>query len=424
MFLIYRVLTTVSTPLLISLLNKRLRRGKEHPDRFQEKKAVINIDRPAGKLVWLHAASVGEAQSALIVINNILQIYPDHTILVTTGTVTSAEMMAKKLPPNAIHQFAPLDHPSWVKNFFDHWRPDFVIWMESELWPNMLNEIKERNIRAALLNAHISDKSYETWKKIPFLPKRLLSTFDMILCQTEQDKDRFEHLGGEQISITDNLKYSANPLPYDQNNLIAFQGALASRKLWLYASTHKGEEDLACHAHTELKKKYPDLLTIIIPRHPERRDEIKQICAAYPELKTSFRSENKERPNPSDDIYVADTLGELGLFYKLSPIACIGRSFSDDGGGGHNPIEAAQMDCAVLHGPNVQNLQDIFDDMNAQNACMELQEKEQLVPALDELLSNKEKCHNLQKAAKQFSLNKTSVINTVMAKLKPALDTV
>lgn len=421
MYGIYRVLTYVSTPLLNGLLKKRLNKGKEDPQRFQEKKAITQIGRPSVKLIWLHAASVGEAQSALIVIDQILSLYPAYNILVTTGTITSAEMMAKKLPNKAIHQFAPLDHPQWVKRFLNHWSPDFAIWMESELWPNMLHEVKARNIPAVLLNAHMSDKSYGTWKKIPLMPKTLLKTFSQILCQTQKDKERFEGLGAQNVLVTDNLKYSAKPLPFNQEDSEHLENVTKGRKLWLYASTHKGEEEIACKTHQNLKEKHPNLLTIIVPRHPERRDEIAETCKA---VTYKFRGKKKQLPEKEDEIYIADTLGELGLFYNLVPIACIGRSFSDDGGGGHNPIEAAQYGCATLHGPNVQNLQDIFDDMQNQNACTKLDNFEQLIEALDTLFSKEDKLLTLQNAAKEFSRKKTSVINTVMAQLKPALDTV
>ncbi len=419
MYYIYRALTYTSAPFLQNLLKQRLKNGKELPTRFTEKKSIINITRPDGHLVWIHAASVGEAQSALVVINKILEHNAATNILVTTGTVTSAALMEQKLPVQAIHQFAPLDHPIWVQKFLNHWKPDGILWMESELWPNMLHEIRRRNIKAFLINAHMSEKSYTSWKRIPNLPKHILKTFEKILCQTQEDKRRYDALGARNTIITDNLKYSAAPLAYDQNDLEKISEATQHRPLWLYASTHKGEEKIAIETHQALQGTYPNLLTIIVPRHPERRDEIRKTTQS---MKTAFRGETKNLPQQEDQIYVADTLGELGLFYKLCPIAVIGRSFSNDGGGGHNPIEAAQLGCAVLHGPHVQNLQDIYDDMIAQNACIKLEKPEELAAHIKTLLGDDQKSHAWQKAAKEFSQRKTSVINKVMAHIAPSLN--
>lgn len=419
MYKFYKALTSISAPFLGIFLKKRLKAGKEHPERYQEKKAQISLARPNGKLIWIHAASVGESQSALIVIDNIQSLYHEMNILVTTGTRTSAELMEKKLPKNAIHQFAPLDHPKWVKSFLNHWKPDAALWMESELWPNMLMALKEQGIKTVLLNAHMSEKSYKSWSKAKLLSQEVLSSFRKILCQTEKDKERFENLGAINVIVTDNLKYSADPLIFNKEDLENLKKATSDRKLWLYASTHKGEEELAFKVHRELQSDYPGLLTIIVPRHPERREEI-----SFDNINYSFRGENKVMPTAENQIYIADTLGELGLFYKLAPIACIGRSFSEDGGGGHNPIEAAQMGCAVLHGPHVQNLQDIFDDMKTHDASVQIDHKNDFAQILKSLLSDQEKLKSLQEKAKEFSTKKTSVIKTVMVELRPILDAI
>ncbi len=417
MYIIYKALTKLSTPLLIAILSKRLKAGKELPKRAEEKRAITNKTRPSGELIWIHAASIGEAQSTLIVIDKLLEQNKNLNILVTTGTVTSAQIMADRLPSQAFHQFYPLDHPKWVSRFLDHWKPDSVIWMESELWPNMLHEVKHRNIPAILINARISDKSFKSWRKLKPLAKSTLSAFDKILCQTEQDSKYFDALGAKNVTVTDNLKYSATKLTYDKEKL---ESLVTNRPIWLYASTHKGEEELACKAHINLKKQFPNLLTIIVPRHPERRDEIKDTCQKF-DLNIKFRGGKKKLPEDNDDIYIADTLGELGLFYRLSPIACIGRSFSDDGGGGHNPIEPAQLGCAVIHGKNVQNLQAIFDEMNAANAAICIENPSDLSLVISTLLSNNDKMLGLQNAGKQYAQKKSHVIDKVMSEIKLVL---
>ncbi len=421
MYQIYKILTALSTPLLTAILNKRLKAGKEDPNRIREKLSIIDKPRPDGDLIWIHAASIGEAQSTLVIIDNLLASNKNLNIIVTTGTLTSAQIMEEKLPkPQAFHQFYPLDHPKWVARFANHWNPDCVIWMESELWPNMLHEIKRRKIPAFLINAHMSEKSFRSWKLLKSLTKSMLSAFNKVLCQTDIDKKRFSALGASNIVVTDNLKYSSPALTYDKVNLDKLRDITLGRVIWLYASTHAGEEEIACRSHIELKKQFPNLLTVIVPRHPDRRDDIKNKCSEFG-LNIKFRGFEKSLPNVHDDIYIADTLGELGLFYRLAPLACIGRSFSDDGGGGHNPIEAAQLGCAVIHGNNVQNLQDIFEEMNKAKAAICIEKPENLSLVIETLLSDNNKMLELQNAGKQYAQNKNNVIDGVMSEIKPVL---
>lgn len=421
MYRLYNTLTRISGPALNALLNYRVFKGKELSSRVNEKRGITTRSRPNAALIWLHAASVGEVQSALIVIKKVAKLCPNASILVTTGTITSAKLIENKLPPNAFHQFYPLDHPVWVKRFFKHWKPDFVLWMESELWPNMLSEIKKNKTPALLLNAHMSDKSYKGWKKLPSLIGSMLSTFQIVLCQTETDKQRYEDLGAIKTNITDNLKYSAHALPVDKTALEALSTAQTKRPVWLYASTHTPEEKIACNIHKKLKHHIPDLLTIIVPRHPERRSSIKESCETTG-LSLCFRGNEHKLPSLQDDIYIADTLGELGLFYYISPIACIGRSLSADGGGGHNPIEAAQHNCAILHGPNVQNLQQIFDEMHQADAALQCSDTDDLYQKLLSLFKNPEEVQDLQDKATNYANKKNGVIDVVMKEIIPLLD--
>lgn len=421
MLSIYKSVTSYSRPLLHALLQKRVYAGKEDESRLGERRGKASLPRPDGKLFWVHAASVGEAQSALILIHALLEQNKDLHILLTTGTKTSAQLMAQKLPKRAIHQFYPLDHSYWVSRFLDHWSPDAVFWMESELWPNMLMDIQSRNIPTALVNGRLSPRSFKRWSMFKKSIAEILKTFDLVLTQTEQEQHYYTELGATKVLTTDNLKYSASPLGYDEADYNALKKAIGNRPFWLYASTHKGEEQLACDIHTELKKDMPNLLTIVVPRHPERGPEISDICEAN-ELDGVLRRQIKRLPDIDTDIYIANTLGELGLFYSLSPIACIGRSFSDDGGGGHNPIEAAQLNCAVLHGPNVQNLSDIFDEMDSAGAALKIEKKDDFAPLLKDLLSTSEKQDELQRRGFDFAAAKTRVIDTVMKEIQPLLN--
>jgi 3-deoxy-D-manno-octulosonic-acid transferase len=416
----YQWLMRALSPLLCNLLDKRVKAGKEDVGRLSERKGRTDKPRPKGVLYWVHAASVGEAQSSKTLISALLERDPELHILATTGTLTSAKIMAKTLPPRAFHQFYPLDHPDWTNSFLDHWRPDAVFWMESELWPNMLGQIKARNIPATLVNARLSPQSYKKWRYARPVIKKLLASFNLILCQTDRDENYFNDLGAPQTHVTDNLKYSAAPLGVDKEDLQKFNDATMNRPCWVYASSHKGEEELVARTHQILKRELPDLLSIIIPRHPERRDAIVEDLKAY-DLGVMLRGEAHDLPSLDTDIYIADTLGELGLFYRACPIAIIGRSFSDDGGGGHNPIEAAQLHCATLHGPNVQNLQDIFDEMNRAGAAKRLIDADKLADEVLNLLQDETALKVAQDRAVKFAADKARVLPRVMAHIDPIL---
>jgi 3-deoxy-D-manno-octulosonic-acid transferase len=420
MLLFYKTLTYISGPFLSLLLLWRCYNEKEDQARLNERKGQASHPRLNGELIWIHAASVGEAQSALILIKELSITDSKLNFLITSGTKTSAELMAKRLPQNAQHQYYPLDNPIWVRKFLNHWKPDLILWMESELWPNMLDAIKQRNITAFLVNARLSDRSSKRWSLFKASAKKILSTFTMILAQTNQDKDRFDALNALKTIVTDNLKYSASPLQYDQNDLRDLSKSINDRPIWVYASTHEGEEALAARIHSELKETYPNLLTIIVPRHPERRHDIQKTLNVMG-LTTGLRGENKDLPCADTEIYIADTLGELGLFYRLASIAVIGRSFSNDGGGGHNPIEAAQLNCAITTGPNVQNQIQLFNEMFTAKAAMQVQTEQELINQLKLYLSDKGALDTAIKTAKNFAQSKDDIIHTVMDKIIPLL---
>lgn len=417
---IYRTLTNHAALPLGLLLKRRLAKGKEHQERWQEKKGVISKERPLGSLVWLHAASVGEAQSALIFIEKIVATYPHINILVTTGTLGSAEMLSKRLPEQAFHQFLPLDHPQWVEAFFSHWKPNLAIWMESELWPNILSTLKKKNIPAILLNARLSPESLKSWKRFPKSAEEILGAFSKILCQTETDQKSYAELGATQAEVTGNIKYNAKPLPYDEALLSEISAEIKDRPIWLYASTHASEELIAARLHQKLKKDIPNLLTIIVPRHPDRGAEL-ETQLEKTGVRVIRRSKNYDFPTDDTDIYLADTLGELGLFYRLASIAVVGRSFSDDGGGGHNPIEPAQLGCAVLHGPLIQNLQQIYDDMQAMNACMQVNDEEHFYQVLRKLFLNGTDLKTAQDKALQFCENQDHILTKVWSEIEPLM---
>lgn len=420
MYKLYSIIMALGKPILKFILIRRCKNGKEDPDRLAERMGQANRERPAGPLLWVHAASVGEAQSTLILIDEITKRSQNLNILVTTGTKTSAELLEKRLPEQAIHQYYPLDCPKWVKSFLNQWRPDCIIWMESELWPNMLMQINSLGIPTALVNARLSEKSVKRWQRQSKFISQLLNCFSVILAQTLIDEVNFKKLGARNVHVTDNLKYCASPLPANQKSLDEFNEAIKDRKVWLYASTHEGEESLACRLHKRLKIDFPNLLTIIVPRHPNRTEDIRNICSNH-EMIFSSRGEQHTLPQPDDDIYIANTIGELGLFYRACNIVCIGRTFSKDGGGGHNPIEAAQLDCAIIHGPQTQNLARIFEEMDGYGASICVKSEAKFEETLRKILNDEETLMILQNKASQFANNKSRILDRIMNHIDPLL---
>ncbi|MDB2682980.1 3-deoxy-D-manno-octulosonic acid transferase [Alphaproteobacteria bacterium] len=419
---LYKVVSKHSESRLNAFLQKRLERGKEDAARIGEREGVATMARPEGALIWVHGASVGEAQSALILIKRLLERAhgKDVHVMITTGTMSSAGFLQDRLPEGCFHQFYPLDHPSWVAKFLDHWQPDAAIWMESELWPNMLLAVQERNIPAVMVNARLSDTSFKRWKWLKGDIKKLLQSFDLILTQDGEAKERYEKLGASSVQNIGNIKYSAVPLKKDDEALSALRVAVGNRPLWVYASTHQGEEEIALQVHQVLKASLPDVLTVIVPRHVERGEKIEDLIADNG-LTYTRRSYSDAVPGASDDIYLADTMGELGLFYRLAPIACIGRSLSDDGGGGHNPIEAAQLHCGVLHGPNIQYQRDFFAEMDAEGAAMQVDEAAHLAQVLERLLSDSDALQEFRDRAFGFTQSKGGVVEDVLGELTPIL---
>lgn len=417
---IYHSLTAYSAPALRRILRTRLKRGKEDPARMGERMGEPGLPRPPGPLAWFHAASIGEAQSTLILVNTLLERFPDLHVLVTTGTVTSAAVMHQRLPGRAMHQYYPLDHPEWVERFLNHWQPSLIFWMESELWPNMLRAIRLRNIHCVLVNARMSLRSYSRWKKARATVAELLSAFDLCLAQTREDAESFTKLHAINVRIRDNLKYAAAPLPCDGTALDDLKRAIGNRPLWLYASTHDGEEQIACALHKKLKHAIPGLLTVIVPRHPERRDAVNIVCRDAG-LNASLRSFDLTLPHDDDDIYIADTLGELGLFYRLAPVCCIGRTFSRDGGGAHNPIEAAQLGSAVLHGPLTQNWSLIFTEMDDARAAIRVDTEDRFAAALQHYLTDAPARAALQDAGRRFAAAKAETLPQILKDIEPFL---
>lgn len=395
----------------------RLFAKKEDPAHFFERLGFSKKKRPQGNLVWIHAVSVGESLAALPLINALLNKNTELHILVTTGTVTSARLMRQRLPARAIHQFIPIDHPICISMFLERWSPSCVLWLESELWPLFLCSIKKRKISSILINARVSDGSYKRWSRFPNLVRFLLGQFDLCLAQSPQMAFRLRTLGAPHIRMPGNLKFAAAPLPVDIEDLAHLKGVTEGRALLLAASTHYNEENKIGELHLRLKEKFPDLLTIIVPRHPNRGVEI------YEELSDKglsiIRRSTGKSIDSRTDIYIADTLGELGLFYRLCPIVLMGGSFVPIGG--HNPIEPALLESVLLFGPHMENFPDVVEKFERHEAAFQVKNIEEAFEKIKQLLEEPLFCFDMADRARKVAKSEHAVLERILEDIKPYL---
>ncbi len=371
----YRAISRAMHPAAGLFLRRRGQQGKEVPERLNERMGIASALRPSGTLLWFHAASVGETNVVLPLVEALRRERPDLGILLTTVTVTSARVAAARLPKGAIHQFVPLDSPAFVRRFLDHWRPDIALFTESEIWPNLIMDADRRRIPLFLLNARMSERSFKRWLQMPGLSRPLFSRFAVVLAQSDALAKRLAKLGAPKVISAGNIKFDSPPPPIDLTELARFKGMAAGRRVFLAASTHPGEEDLIAEAHKALSAAYPGLLTVIVPRHPERGADIAAMLAAQG-LAAATRSTGTAI-NADTGVYVADTVGELALFYAFAPLAFIGGSLAPHGG--HNPIEAVKLGAGVITGPHWHNFPEVYQALAEQGGCRFVTSQEDLI---------------------------------------------
>jgi 3-deoxy-D-manno-octulosonic-acid transferase len=413
---LYRTAVRAATPLIERHLQKRAARGKEDPARANERRGRPARPRGDKPLVWFHGASVGESVSLLALIARLLKDYPGAQVMVTTGTVTSAKTMAERLPEGAFHQYLPVDHPDWAASFLDHWKPGLLVWTESDFRPAMLLEIGRRKIPAVSLNAGMSEKSRRRWSLAKPFIREMLSAFDLCLAQSEKQARGLEDFGVKRAKASANLKYSSLPLPFDQQKLDALKNTVGKRPLFLWASSHPGEEDMACRVHARMKTKHPDLLTLLVPRHIARGKDIKALCEKAG-LKAALRSEGA-MPGAGDDVYIADTMGELGLFYRLSRLAVVGGSFCFRS---HNPIEPAQLGCVIFYGPVVDHIVTLCEDFENCGGALRLPDEAALTEKVAAFLDNPAAFDPMAEAALALTRARAGIIDEVAGELAPFL---
>ena len=415
----YRGLTWLAGPLLRRYLQRRLIAGREDPQRFSERFGEASAERPAGPMTWIHASSVGESLSMLSLIERLRRERPEITILMTSGTVSSARILEERLPQGVLHQYIPVDRMSWVRRFLDHWRPDLVLWVESEFWPGVLSEVKSRGIPAMLMNARISARSWRSWRRARWMIRRLLSAFDLCMAQTELDAERLRDLGAVNVACPGNIKFAAEPLPADAEALSALETSMAGRPRWLAFSTHPGEEEIIAAAHSILARNLPDILTIIVPRHPARGAEIDRTLSASGSVIMRSRQETLNRDSC---FLLADTMGELGLFFRLTDITLVGGSLVPHGG--QNPIEPARLGCAIVHGRHMENFLAIEGELKTAGASALAETAEEIAREVGALLSNAGQRQRRMSAARSVADDKFSILDRVFTHLDPVLNNI
>jgi 3-deoxy-D-manno-octulosonic-acid transferase len=400
-------------------LERRRAEGKEDANRLGERMGEAGLPRPDGQLVWFHAASVGEAASLIELFRRLQQARPELTCLVTTVTVTSAQFLADRLPDSCIHQYAPMDVVPWVERFLAHWRPDLAVWTESELWPAMLCQTYARGVPMLLINARISSRSFRRWQLLGGMAKALFARFDRILAQDDLAGEQLTLLGAdpERLTVEGSLKEGAAPLPYDEAERVRIARVLSGRPVWLAASTHPGEEETALVAHVHARRALPMLAMILAPRHPARGDALAEMLRG--KGYTVAQRSKGEPVTAETDVYLADTLGEMGLWYRIASVSFVGGSLVDVGG--HNPFEPALLGSAIIHGPHVRNFIDGYRRLAQADAAVLVRSEAELGEAIVATMAP-ERAAELAAHAWEAVSEGAEVTDAVLATLGEALD--
>jgi 3-deoxy-D-manno-octulosonic-acid transferase len=411
----YRFASVAAAPMAPRLLAWRLKRGKEHATRLAERRGEASLRRPFGPLIWVHSASVGEMLSVIPLIARIRA--ENFAVLVTSGTVTSAALAETRLPTGALHQFIPLDAPRFIARFLEHWRPDLALFVESDLWPNLIVACARHDVPMILINGRLSERSFKRWRLMPAMIAALLGKLDLCLTQSGADAQRYGQLGAPRVTVCGNLKLDVPAPPVDQAALTKMKTMIGARVVIAAASTHAGEETAIIAAHRRLRAKYPTLLTMIAPRHPARGQSIAEM-AQTAGVAVALRSRG-ELPKPDVGIYVADTMGEMGLIYRLAPIVFMGGSLANHGG--QNPIEAVKLGAAVLHGPHVSNFAEIYATLDDSRGALSVADEDELTTALAAWLAKPASRSAVAAAASATVATLSGALERTLAALEPYL---
>lgn len=411
----YRRLSAAAMPLSTLLIHRRVRQGKEETGRINERRGISGIGRPRGPLIWIHGASVGEVLAAAELIGRLRAL--NIRILLTSGTVTSAGIVAKRFPADVLHQYVPFDAPRYVSRFLDHWRPSLALFIESDLWPNLIIAAASRRVPMVVINGRMSPRSYPRWRRALGTISALLGRFELCLAQSQLDAERFSALGAPNVVVTGNLKLDVAAPPADPAKLEQLRGAVGGRPVVVAASTHPGEEELIAAVHARLSSQIGDLLTVIVPRHPKRGEAIARDLAS-----AGFavaRRAAGELPAPQTEIYVADTMGELGLAYRLASVVFMGGSLVPHGG--QNPIEAVKLGAATLHGPHVFNFAEVYDALDHAGGAAMVSDVDDLALRIGRLLGNDAARQRMVAAGAEVVAQLGGALERTLSALEPYL---
>ncbi|MDA9616310.1 3-deoxy-D-manno-octulosonic acid transferase [Candidatus Pelagibacter sp.] len=411
MILIYRLLLNlvlIFSPLIILI---RLIKKKEHPIRFKEKFSFFSKKKKGDKLIWFHGASVGELMSIIPLIEKLEKNKKIDQILITTNTLSSAKIFYKFKFKKTIHQFFPIDTNYLSKKFLTYWKPSLAIFIDSEIWPNMLINLKSASISHILLNARVTNKSFKRWKTLGLFSKNLFKSFDYTYPSNDETRKYLENLNVKKIKKLGNLKFSENIFDSNKPININFKNFLKNKKHWCAASTHEGEELILAGVHLNLKKKFSNLLTIIIPRNIQRTQDITDIFSKLG-LNTHLHSLNKKIPK-NTQVYIVDTYGDAKAFFKICKIVFLGKSLTIQGG--QNPLEPARYNCSIIHGPKVSNFKEIYQLLNRKKISFKVNNQNQLTKKINELLKKDIKSKNV---GKRLDLMGDRILKKTLIELK------
>ncbi len=420
LFGVYKGATRLLAPLAWRKVSRKLAAAGVPPERMHERLGNASLPRPAGSLIWFHAASVGECLSVLSLIQRLGERLPGAQFLITSGTPTSAALVAQRMPPRTRHQYAPLDAPGPVGRFLNHWRPEAGLFVESELWPLMLAESHARGTRLALLNGRLSRKSVEGWQKFPDTARFVLSRFHTLIAQTRATANDLIAMGADPdtVRVGGNLKASAAPPPVRDDLLAEMRTQLNGRPVWVGSSTHAGEEGTLIDAHRQLLHRHPDLCLILVPRHPERGDVVDQLLAGSGLRHTRRSTGGTIRPDTQ--VYLADTLGETGTWYALAPMGFLGATLVDKGG--HNPFEPALAGVAITAGPHRDNAADAYAGLTAAKGLTACADAPSLAAQIDQWMEDPLALDQTRNNARRFAETQNQNLDQVIDHLCTVLE--
>ena len=383
MFLLFYNFVLLSFSIFIfAFFFLRLVLSKENTQSISEKFCLINKKRPKGEIIWINGVSIGEAKSGLTIANEILKINPDAKILFSTSTI-SAYKQIKKLNKKVILVFLPIDFNFLIKRFIKYWDPGFAFFMESEIWPNIINELSQKRRKFIILNGRMSDKSFFWWSKFNLLTKKIFKQVNFCATQDELSAERFKKLGAPNVKFTGNIKFLSSKLLVDNKKFVDLKKKLKTKNIITFFSTHKNEEKVLIECSKHLKNNLRDLFFIIVPRHMKNLNIIEKNLKNE-DISYSIRSNNNLKKNQA--FYIANTFGELGLFFKLSKICIVGGSFNNSGG--HNPIEVSHFNSAVIFGPNMQNFEEIKKKILSTKSGIQVKNSKELADKIGYLFHN------------------------------------